>query len=377
MADDEDLAIVIDNGTGILKAGFSSEDGPRSVLPNMQGTRQKGQGVGLAFAAGKNSYIGRDAQARRHILKLKYPIEYGAIVDWDSMMDIWNYVYEFELNQETDKHPVLITEVPHAPRKNCEQIAQIMFETFTVPSLYIATQTVGLYASGRTSGLILSCGEGVCFATATFDGFAIPSANVRSNIAGHELTNFLSSVLSDRGFYFTTSAEREIVREVKEQLGYVSLNYERDVRIADKMPKKFEKEYELPDGKILKVGPERFMCPEALFNPNLLAEENSGLHHMVFKAIMECGMDTRKVMWENIVVTGGCTMLPNFSQRLKKELIELVPATIHPKVHAPPERKYSMWIGGSRLASLPSFRKAWITQDDYFQEGVSSAFKTS
>eukprot|EP01101_Sappina_pedata_P013429 TRINITY_DN9694_c0_g1_i1.p1 TRINITY_DN9694_c0_g1~~TRINITY_DN9694_c0_g1_i1.p1 ORF type:complete len:376 (+),score=112.92 TRINITY_DN9694_c0_g1_i1:83-1210(+) len=374
--DDEDMAVVIDNGSGLLKAGFSGEDGPRSVIPNMQGSRLKGQGVGLCFAAGKDSYIGRDAQERRHILKLKYPIENGTIVDFDAMTDIWNYVYEFELRHDTDRSPVLITEVINTPRKNREFIAQVMFETFAVPALYVATQTVGLYASGRTSGIVVSCGEGVTFVTATFDGYPIASANVRSNIAGAEITNFLGTTLSDRGHYLTTSAEREIVRDIKEDLCYVSLNYERDVRIADKMPKLFEKNYILPDGQALKIGAERFMCPEALFNPNILAEENSGVHHLVYKAISECGIDTRKVLWENIVVTGGCSLLPNFAERLRRELIELVPATINPKVFAPPERKYSMWIGGSRLASLPSFRKSWVNQDDYFEDS-SSVFTTA
>jgi len=373
---DEDVAVVIDNGSGTLKAGFSGEDGPRSVLPNCQGTRHRGQGLGLSFAAAKDSYIGKDAQQRRHILKLKYPLENGTVQDWDVMSEIWAHVYDYELNTASDEHPALLTEVPLAPRSNREQMATVMFETFNVPSLYVATHTVGLYASGRTSGIVLSCGDGVTYVTAMYEGFPIPNAVQRNNIAGREVTDYFISMMSERGHYFTTSAEREIAREIKEDLGFISSNYNRDMRLADKDPRKYEKTYELPDGKTVTVGSELFRCAEALFNPSLLGEEKGGVHEMIQKSIQECSMDTRKTMWENIVLTGGCTLFPGFVQRLKKEIRQLAPATVTPKISAPEERRYSMWMGGSRLASLSSSREAWITLEDFYENGASICTKT-
>jgi len=251
-----------------------------------------------------------------------------------------------------------------------------MFETFNVPALYIATHTVGLYASGRTSGIVLSSGEGVTFATAMFEGFPLQNAAIRTNIAGRDITDYLISMMSERGHYFSTSAEREIMRDAKEELGFISMRYNSDMRVADKDPRKFEKDYELPDGKIIKVGSEAFRAPEILFNPSLFGEEKGGVHELIQHAIHESPMDTRKTMWENIVLTGGCTMFPNFVRRIKKQLVENAPATITVKVFAAPERKYSMWIGGSQLGSLSSFRTSWISNDDYLETGASVAHKT-
>merc|ERR1711872_60418 len=197
----------------------------------------------------KDAYVGDEAQSKRGILSLKYPIEHG-------------------------------------PKSNREKLVQIVFETFNAPATYVCIQAVlSLYASGRTTGMVLDIGDGVSHAVPIYEGYALPHAILRLDLAGRDLTDYLMKIMSERGYSMVTTAEREIVRDIKEKLCYVALDFEQEMAAA--ASSSIEKSYELPDGQIVTVGNERFRCPESMFRPAFLGMEVVGIHEGCFNSIMK------------------------------------------------------------------------------------------
>jgi actin len=177
-------------------------------------------------------------------------------------------------------------------------------------------------------------------------------------------------LLSEVGQTFASSAEREIVRDIKEKLSYIALDYEAELQSYEKSAQN-DKPYELPDGQVITVRDQRFRCPELLFRPSLIGKEYQGVHELTYNSIMKCDVDVRKDLYANIVLSGGTTMFTGIAERLSKEIVKLAPATMKIKVLAPPERKYSVWIGGSILSSLSTFQTMWITKSEYEESGPS------
>lgn len=371
-----------------MQTGFAGDDAPCVVFPSLIGQpRNKNSMIGIGQ---KDMYFGDEAQAKRGVLRLSHPVNRGMVRDWDAMERLWEHIFDKELRVTIEEHPVLLTEPPLNPKINREKMVEIMFEGFEIPATYVAIQAVlSLYASGRTTGknfltnnsfmnetptisrssdltpkkknasyagIVMDSGEGVTHVVPIYEGYALPHAIQRLELAGKDLTDYLTMNLTKDGYIFTTSAEREIVRDIKERLSYVAMDFEKELAMS-KESSQLDKQYELPDGEVITIGAAQFKCPEVLFDPSRMGLETGGVHEILARAIMRSDMDVRREMYGNVVLSGGTSLIPGLPDRLAKELCNLASPGVGVRVVAPPQRLHSVWIGGSILASLSTFQQ--------------------
>ena len=355
-------AIVVDNGSGMIKAGCSGEDAPKVTFSSVVGYHHYhnhrtifGPGYGE-----KDYYVGEEAQQKRGILQLKYPIEHGVVQDWDNMEKIWHHTFDNELRMivgveenpfDEDVCGVILTEPPMNPDENRERMTQIMFETFSARRFCpVSGAVLALYASGRTTGVVVNSGSGVTSIVPVYNSNPVSNASVRMDLAGDDLTQYMGKILQEcRVDYIQVTRASS---KIKEDLCYVSENFSGEV---DNFEGK-EKQFEMPDGEIITIHNQIIRGPELLFNSTLDGRTTPNLQQCCAQSITRCDSSMQKELLSNIVMAGGNTMFPGMQERLQAEMsksFDEVKQRVN--VIAPPERMISQWIGGSIVAQLSTF----------------------
>ena len=369
------VTVIIQNGSGTIKAGFSKDNAPISIFPTIVG-RERNLGSDKTDRKEEICMIGHGAIKNRGILSIKYPVEHGIITSFDDIEKIWHHTFKTELIGDSTDCDVLLTEKANNPKANREKITQIMFETFKVKGLYIAIDAVlSLYATGKVTGIVAQIGDGVGHTVPIYEGYAIPHAVERLDMGGRDMNDYLAKIMTERGYGWTPTFTKKDLHCMKEKLCYVALDFDEEL-IKSETSSDLEMNYELPDGQVIIVGAERFRAGEILFKPSLIGLECDGIHKLIYSSIMKCDRDIRQELHENMVLSGGVCCLSGIDERIEKESIALAPARFNPKivnstVDDREMRKYLSWIGGSIVASQTGFQELLITRDEYEQDGPS------
>jgi actin len=289
----------------------------------------------------------------------EYPVEHGVVVDWEGWESLILRAYS-ELGISPKGTKLLTSEAPQNPKANREKITEFAFGTLGVDSFYVATSALlALYASGRTTGLVVQSTGGVTHTVPIYDGYVLPHAVLRLDMGGRDLTRWLRDMLAERGI----SVDEDAARQLQAQLCYVARDYD------DEMLQPKETSLTI-DGQSYTLGSERFRCPEALFKPHLVGSEFAGIHDTAFSSIMKCDIDIRKDLYSNIVLAGSNTLFPGLAERLTEEVVALAPASIQVKVEAPDNRDDLSFVGGAMLSGMDNFQQMYITRADYDTSGA-------
>jgi len=368
--------IVLDIGTSSIKAGFAGGSKPKVIVGNKVGrSKHMRMMPGGALESEKelsgpsSVFVGKKLDDHRGAFILEYPMDKGTVVEgkWDAMERVWEHTFS-SLNASVEEHPALLTEAPLNPRRNRDQTAEIFFETFRSPALFFAPQGVlSLYASGRTTGIVLDVGEGVTHCIPVYEGHALPHSITRSDIAGRDVTKHMQLLLRKSGLNFTTTAEFDFVRTMKEEACFVTPT----VPVDESMEKHVKTQYQLPDGQAVTLASERYHAPEILFNPSQIGSEEPGAADVLVNSIVKSDLDLRSTLFSQIVLAGGSTLFEGFGDRLLYEVRSRSPSHTRIRISAPPERIHSTYIGGSILASLATFKSMWVTRAEFEEHGNS------
>ncbi|KAE8143295.1 actin family [Aspergillus pseudotamarii] len=382
-----DMPIVLDGGTGFLKVGYAAQNFPEHQFPSIVGRpilRTEEQAGDIVV---KDIMCGDEAAAARSMLQISYPMENGIVKNWDDMQHLWNFTFYEKLGIDPTGRKILLTEPPMNPLKNREKMAEVMLEGYNFGGVYVAIQAVlALYAQGLSSGVVVDSGDGVTHIIPVYESTVLNHHIRRLDVAGRDVTRNMIALLLRRGYALNRTADFETVRQIKEKLCYVSYDLELDKKLSEDTTVLVES-YTLPDGRVIRVGSERFEAPECLFQPHLVDVDQPGIAEMLFNTIQGADVDVRSSLYKAIVLSGGSSMYPGLPSRLEKELKQLwLTRVLHGdperlnkfkvRIEDPPRRRHMVFLGGAVLANLIADKEdMWVTKQEWQEQGARALDK--
>jgi len=367
---------VCDSGSGLVKCGFAGDQFPRSAFPCVTGRAVYGDP-----GASEPPLVGRDCQSQRSGMQVRSPMSHGVVQDWAEMAHVWRHAFHRELGvTDPGECKVIMTEPPLNSAANRERLLQAMFETFGFAAAYVQNQAVlTLYAQGLLTGLVLDAGHGTTHAVPIVDGFSHPHLTKRLPLSGQLITTHLLDLISRSGYSLNTDTDFDTIQRLKEDMCYVAIDYQRELKLA-KETTAVAKTFTLPDGHVIKVGPERFMACEALFRPSLADVEGPGIAELLFNCVQDMDMDNRMKMYQHVVLSGGTTMFPGLPTRLEKELRTLYlertlkgnregMKNLKLRIQDPPIRQHAVFTGAAVLADIMRDSDLfWVTKAEFEED---------
>ncbi|RPB22662.1 Actin/actin-like protein [Terfezia boudieri ATCC MYA-4762] len=374
--------IVLDGGTGFLKVGYAGQNFPAHQYPSIVGRPILRAEERSGDQVIKDIMCGDEAAAVRSMLQITYPMENGIITRWEDMLHLWDYTFTEKLQIDPSGRKILLTEPPMNPLSNREKMCEVMFERYNLGGVYVAIQAVlALYAQGLSSGVVVDSGDGVTHIVPVYESVVLNHLTRRLDVAGRDVTRQLINLLLRRGYAFNRTADFETVRQIKENLCYVSYDLELDHRLAEETTVLVES-YTLPDGRVIRIGSERFEAPECMFQPHLIDVDQPGIAEMLFNTIQSAEVDIRSSLFKAVVLSGGSSMYPGLPSRLEKEIKQLWltrvlnndPSRLSKfkvRIEDPPRRRHMVFLGGAVLANIMSDKEnMWISKAEWDEQGA-------
>ncbi|XP_067106099.1 actin-like protein 7A [Osmerus mordax] len=347
-------SVILDLGTWSLKAGFAGDPRPCCEVPSLVEREPRRRVYKMGF-------VGKGTAEEPKV----NPLHKGVVTDWDALEKLLRHIFDTELHVPIEEHAILLSDPPLSPTSNRERFAEFMFETLSTPAMHIAQQSVlSVYSYGKTTGLVVDCGHGSSHVVPVYNGYQLPGETGRVDYGGQSLNTYLTSLFQNTRQTVSGSCgfNDKLLDDIKRKSCYVPVDTN-----TDRSPGQVE--YSLPDGTTLTLDEEKYLCPEALFQPSLLGSVEPGLPTLIMNSVNRCDIQLKSDILQNILVCGGSTMFRGFPERLQWEMDHLVPMS-SATVVAVPERQNAVWLGGSILASLDSFQSLWVQRQDYEERGA-------
>lgn len=287
----QNQTVIFDIGTHACKAGFSSCNFPDAVIPSLIGIPKQSDNQ----SQNTDIYLGTEAYKMCPTLDLRYPIEYGIVVDWNEFEELFNFMMYNALEfEDISNASVIFTEPVFNPKDNKLKHAELAFERFGIERMMLISQAYcALISEGKTTGLVIDSGESSTSVVPIFDSRIINTAISRFEIGGRTLNDYLIRMLKHK-LAFLTSFEKEIARFIKEETCYIQSEMGfMDDRVVPAL------NYKLPDNSTIKIQETQYMCPELLFDATLIGRESGSIQETITNSFRKTDHEISQILAQN------------------------------------------------------------------------------